>query len=105
MKKVLPVIIFTLIILWMGCKKDDENNDPQAQFTWELTQTPGEVIFTNQSSNAVTYEWNFGDGKMSTQKDPVHVYDQNGTYSVNLKAIGNQNTAAVTDTLLVDNIP
>ncbi len=105
MKKVLPVIVFTLIIVWMGCKKDDDNNDPQAQFTWELTQTPGEVNFTNQNSNAVTYEWNFGDGKMSTQKDPIHVYGQNGTYIGTLKAIENQGTTSVSDTLLVDNIP
>ena len=105
MRKILPVVIFTLIILWMGCKKDDDNNDPVAQFSWELTQTPGEVNFTNQSSNAQTYEWNFGDGKMTTQKDPVHVYEQNETYYVSLKVFGNQKTSTARDTLLIDNIP
>jgi PKD repeat protein len=104
MKKVYPVIIFSLLVLWMGCKKDEENSDPVAKFSWELTQTPGEVNFTNQSSNAQTYEWDFGDGKFNTQKDPVHVYDQNGTYYVNLKAFGNQKTSVARDTLLIDNI-
>jgi PKD repeat protein len=105
MKKIVPVIIFMFMVLWMGCSKDEENNDPQAKFSWELTQTPGEVKFINQSSNAVTYEWNFGDGKMSTQKDPVHTYDQNDTYFISLKAFGNQKTNSVSDTLLVNNIP
>lgn len=105
MRKVFPVVIFTLIVLWMGCKKDDDNNDPMAQFTWEVTQNPGEVNFTNQSANAQTYQWDFGDGKFNTQKDPVHVYDQNGTYFIKLIAYGNQKTSIALDTLLIENIP
>ena len=105
MRKIFPVIIFTLIVLWTGCNKDDDNNDPVAQFTWELTQTPGEVNFTNQSADAQTFEWDFGDGKGNTQKHPVHVYDQNGSYFIKLTAFGNQKNSVARDTLLVDNIP
>ncbi len=32
-----------------------------------------------------TYEWNFGDGKTSTEAEPVHVYDDEGNFTVILK--------------------
>ncbi len=96
---------FTLVVLFAGCKKDDENKDPVAAFSWEQTQNPGEVKFTNQSEYAVTYEWSFGDGKFNTQKDPVHVYDQNDVYIVRLTAFGNAASVSTTDTITVNNIP
>jgi gliding motility-associated-like protein len=45
------------------------------------------VQFFNQSSGAVTYEWNFGDGSFdstSTDANPVHYYATDGTYIVTL---------------------
>jgi PKD repeat protein len=104
MKKILPVMIFAFMLLWVACDKDDDNNEVLAKFSWTQTQSPGEVNFTNQSSNADTYKWDFGDGEGTTQKDPVHVYDQNGTYIVILEAFG-QGTGVTSDTLLIDNIP
>ncbi|MEM7036888.1 MAG: PKD domain-containing protein, partial [Bacteroidota bacterium] len=38
---------------------------------------------TNGGGNA-TYSWDFGDGNMSNQTDPVHVYASSGTYNVTL---------------------
>ncbi len=105
MKKYFSALAITIIVLLTGCNKDDENKDPVAAFSWELTQTPGEVKFTNKSTDAVTYEWSFGDGKFNTQKDPVHLYDQNDTYIVKLTAFGNTANNSVSDTITVDNIP
>ncbi len=45
-----------------------------------------EVKFTNTSISALQYFWEFGDGKTSADKDPVHTYDQSGQYSVCLTA-------------------
>jgi len=95
---------FALMLVWVGCDKDDDDDQVLAKFSWELTQVPGEVNFTNESSNAQTYEWDFGDGAASTQKDPIHTYDQNGTYVVSLKAFG-QSIGVTSDTLQIDNIP
>ena len=54
------------------------------------------VAFTNQSLNAETYEWNFGDGTpVSTALSPVHTYALPGTYNVTLKAM---NDVAAHDT-------
>jgi len=46
------------------------------------------VEFTNESTDAnddiVGYEWNFGDGAMSTDTNPTHTYAMNGSYDVSL---------------------
>jgi PKD repeat protein len=61
---------------------------PVAQFTADpLTgAVPLSVAFTDASSNAASYAWDFeNDGVIdSTDQNPVHVYDTAGTYTVNL---------------------
>jgi PKD repeat protein len=44
------------------------------------------VTFENNSVNATSYFWNFGDLTTSTLKDPTHVYATPGTYTVELTA-------------------
>lgn len=49
-------------------------------------QTTSEVVqFTDLSSNATIWNWNFGDGNTSTLQNPVHSYSQTGTYQVTLQ--------------------
>jgi len=47
---------------------------------------PATVSFLNQSINATSYQWNFGDGNTSTDISPVHVYQNIGQYNVSLTA-------------------
>jgi PKD repeat protein len=47
---------------------------------------PRTVGFQNQSTNAVSYEWTFGDGGVSTDANPTHAYADVGTYTVTLVA-------------------
>lgn len=44
------------------------------------------IAFTNTTTGAVTYTWDFGDGNSSTQQNPVHQYAVAGTYTVKLIA-------------------
>lgn len=44
------------------------------------------VEFFNQSEAAITYEWHFGDGEVSSQEHPNHDYDSSGVYLVMLIA-------------------
>ena len=44
------------------------------------------ATFSNSSSNATSYSWDFGDGAMSTETDPVHTYAADGNYTVTLTA-------------------
>lgn len=48
---------------------------------------PFEAHFTDLSTeNPAAWSWSFGDGGSSTEPDPVHIYDAEGTYSVSLTA-------------------
>jgi len=44
------------------------------------------VNFTNNSTNATSYLWDFGDGNTSTEENPIHTYATAGSYDVNLTA-------------------
>ena len=42
---------------------------------------PLSVIFTNTSTGATTYAWDFGDKtEISKEQSPTHIFDKNGTY-------------------------
>ena len=53
------------------------------------------VTFTNASSGAESYSWDFGDGNTSTAESPVHTFAGAGTYLVVLTAVAG--TESVTD--------
>jgi PKD repeat protein len=57
---------------------------PVADFTYTINEL--EVDFQNESSNATSYLWNFGDGGTSTQFNPLHEYAEDGVYLVTLTA-------------------
>ncbi len=71
---------------------------PVASFSASSTSgnTPLKVTFTDTSKgNPTSWNWNFGDGKSSTEKSPTHTYSTAGSYTVQLtvsNAAGN-NTA------------
>lgn len=41
-----------------------------------------DVTFSNQSTNATSYIWDFGDGQTDTATTPTHTYAQKGIYTV-----------------------
>ena len=41
-----------------------------------------------------SYEWDFGDGETSTEANPVHSYDSDGDYTVNLKVTDDRGNVA-----------
>lgn len=47
---------------------------------------PLNVSFTNNSMNATSYYWDFGDGSSSTENTPTHVFTDTGTFKVMLIA-------------------
>lgn len=60
------------------------------------------VTFSNTSSGATTYNWNFGDASNSTATAPVHAYATNGNYTITLIASNGSCSDTVTFNLLVN---
>jgi PKD repeat protein len=45
-----------------------------------LCGTPADISFTNGSSGAISYDWEFGDGQSASSLNPTHTYTIFGTY-------------------------
>ncbi len=51
-------------------------------------EPPLVVQFTDASTNATSWHWDFGDGATSTAQNPSHTYSEVGVYTVTLEATG-----------------
>lgn len=62
---------------------------PVAEFSANVTYgiVPLTVQFNDKSQNATYWEWNFGDGTTSYEKEPIHLYESDGTFTVSLKVL------------------
>ena len=64
------------------------------------------VTFNNNTTNAVSYNWTFGDGGTSSEKSPQHLYSNGGTYNVILNATNSDGlTVSLTKAVNVKNKP
>ena len=86
MKQQLYLLILLATIF--GCSKTDTTPvtpKPTSDFLW--TDTNGSIQFTNNSKNADSYQWDFGDniGK-STSQNPKYTFEFKGSYQVKLTA-------------------
>ena len=63
------------------------NKKPEANFEYEITQEGlayPQVRFYDKSSDAMHWEWHFGDGKVSYDQNPQHVYFINSDKKINV---------------------
>jgi PKD repeat protein len=91
MKKIFLLFGLTIFMV-TGCRKINQDNIvPSAYFSVSPTsaETSQNVYFTNQSSDADSYSWDFGDGYTSKEGNPVHYYTSEGTYTTTLTAYRN----------------
>jgi len=67
---------------------------------------PALIEFQNLSQNAVNFTWDFGDGVISNQRNPVYLFEKPGTYFVELVANDVYgNSVSAIDTLIVKSKP
>lgn len=82
---------------------------PQANFLVdEVGCSPLEITIQNESSDASSFSWDFGDGSVSTAVTGKHTYLQGGNYSVTLIArssLGCADTLTLTDAVEVLQTP
>ncbi|MCK4676525.1 MAG: PKD domain-containing protein, partial [Bacteroidales bacterium] len=62
------------------------SNHIKADFSY--TKQEYQVFFANHSVNLNQYQWFFGDGDTSNEKDPIHIYQGEDDYIVTLIASG-----------------
>jgi PKD repeat protein len=74
---------------------------PVSNFTYTVDDLT--FFFTNTSSNADTYFWEFGDGSESTETDPTYSYSEAGIYIVKLTATNH--CASTVKTLTINTFP
>lgn len=56
---------------------------------------PNKVYFTNLTTNGINqYRWNFGDGSVSTDPNPTHIFASSGAFNVCLTAWGASTSCA-----------
>lgn len=77
---------------------------PVAKFTMSVqhAEAPATVEFTNLSTGADTYIWEFGDGTQSTDTTTSHRYTHAGKYEVKLTAIKGKQTNTMTQSIIID---
>jgi len=84
------LLLLPVLFLASGCKKYEVGYplaSTVADFNYSATNSakaPCVVTFTNKSLNAQGYSWDFGNGKTSTEANPVVAFDTPGFYTVTL---------------------
>lgn len=77
-------------------------NNPVADFEYSISGNT--VTFTNTSSpsDSLLFLWNFGDGCTATDPNPVHSYQANGTYTVQLTVANCIFSDTATQSILIE---
>lgn len=56
----------------------------KADFSYTIDSCAKKVSFVSESQNVISLLWDFGDGALSEENNPVHQYATSGTYTVKL---------------------
>ena len=76
-----------IVVNDVGFKADTTYGEPPLLIHFENTTTeelPLSITSSTTSSASFTWAWDFGDGDLSSQKEPVHTYTEAGVYTVSL---------------------
>lgn len=92
--------IALLMLITVSCKKDDTSGGTKAVFSYIADGY--KVNFTNFSTGATEYVWDFGDQTPgSILSNPMHVFPKKGQYLVKLTATNQAETSTFIDTVLI----
>lgn len=87
------IALSTIAMLAFSCSEElpgvgsiDDLTPPEANFAYSQFSPDNylEVTFSNTSTSATDFAWDFGDGAVSNELEPVHEYAAEGTYLVSL---------------------
>jgi PKD repeat protein len=78
----------------------ENENSPSASFSYDILDK--EVAFFSDSENITEFNWDFGDGATSSEENPFHTYQENGTYTVNLTASNGCGQVSASEDITID---
>ena len=96
----LTAAIFAAILY--GCEKL-----PTVDFTFDPLEITvyDTVTFTNASTDADSYTWDFGDGTTSTDASPTHIFMASGNFTVKLVASNEDGEKETSQSFTVNGLP
>jgi len=81
------------------------HSKPIVDFEWEMNEENG-IPYTsliNLTDKGTSWNWNFGDGNVSNEKDPNHTYRNKGQYLVTLTATNSEEcTSTINKDILIN---
>jgi PKD repeat protein len=97
--KVLSTALLFGVVGFWACKKDSpvlSGTTSSSSFTFEVKRSPGgdtlpfanKVAFSNSSTEAFSYLWDFGDANTSVLPNPVHTFESGTSFVVHLTSVG-----------------
>lgn len=100
------VFLCLLVFFLPACSDDGSKTDFPLSAVIFHSIAGKQVAFTALTHSAVSWEWDFGDGNVSSEKDPVHVYEEGGYYIATLTAKDNAgNSVSTKENLAVSLTP
>ncbi|MBM1105120.1 PKD domain-containing protein [Aurantibacter crassamenti] len=86
--KVLLGSLVCFLLVLNSCSSDDDRTVESIPFTADIFQSINgkRVAFQGLTNNATSWNWDFGDGTTSTDKNPIHAYAEGGYYTAVLTA-------------------
>ena len=105
------VLVSSIVLLLTQCKKSEielVGSESKAEFSFvqlpasDTLPFPVDVAFTNNSTEAFLYQWNFGDNSsFSSERSPLHTYSAGGTFNVTLTTVGTFGNNSITKVISV----
>jgi uncharacterized protein (TIGR02145 family) len=81
--------LLSFVLCFTSCEDKESGESPIAKFYAESTTVEyGELVIFREFSenNPTAWDWDFGDGETSNEKNPNHLYEEAGTYTVSFIA-------------------
>jgi len=91
-------VIAVLSLTVFSCKEDPADPPTVTVFA---SVDGYQVAFTATVTNADTYQWEFGDGNVAVEQNPIHIYDQSGSYTATCTVTGDGGTVSATTDVVI----
>jgi PKD repeat protein len=76
----------------ISCSEKEPVSAPTETLNFFFSVADKQVAFTAMINYGDVFQWDFGDGQTSGERNPVHVYAAGGTYDVKLSVTGRGST-------------